>query len=129
MKTNTDLNQATQFAVRKLLQHPTNPWKEQLQNLLQRAETGADITIETMDLLGPHENVRLWMRTQIAAASPSRTLVYIPPAGNISPIRSSQLWICPKKGCEECLPVIREEEDAPYCDLHQVRMVRANTKR
>jgi hypothetical protein len=119
-------NQAIVQAIQKLLHHPGNPWQEQLQNLLRRADAGEDITVEAIDLLSPNKNVRVWMREQVVSFS---TRTYEPLAGVSPPIMASQQWVCPKKGCAESLPIIQEGEDAPTCPTHKVLMVRLKEKR
>lgn len=111
-------------AVRILQRHPSNPWQEELQALLVRAEAGEDVTVQVIDLLRPNQNVRRWMHEQVALSVPGFR-GFEPLLGRQGIILASQSWICPRKGCAaKSLPIIREGEDPPTCELHHVRMVR-----
>jgi hypothetical protein len=124
-----DKNQAIVQAIQKLLHHPANPWQEQLQTLLRRADAGEDITVEAIDLLSPNDNVRIWMGEQVASSSIRLDGDgFEQPTGNISPIAASKQWICPVKGCTESLPIIREGEDPPPCPIHKGPMKRRDRK-
>lgn len=111
-------------AARILQRHPSNPWQEEIQALLVRAEAGEDVTVQVIDLLRPNQNVRRWMQEQITLNLPSfRGFEPLPGGQGIIP--ASQSWICPCEGCtEKSLPVIREGEDPPTCEMHNVLMVR-----
>lgn len=127
---------ATIEAIRKLQLHPNNPWHNELQILLEHANTDEDITIKVIELLSPIDNVRRWMHEQISL-SLSDTIIrcfspiavgralYIPLAGDLGNITASRKWICPKEGCKQNLPVIQEGEDPPRCRLHDIPMIRA----
>ena len=124
-----DENRAVVQAIQKLIHHPTNPWKEQLETLLKRADAGEDISVDAIDLLSQHDNIRRWMGEQVI--SPNTRLAasdYESPAGSISHINASQQWVCPINGCTVSLPVIQEGEDAPTCYIHNVLMVRLHKK-
>jgi len=103
---------------------------EKLKNLVRRAEEGADVSIEVIDLLSPHDNVRRWMNVQITleAATKRATRGFSPLAGEPDSIPASQLWVCPRKDCEATLPVIQEGEDAPMCKEHKVKMILGSEK-
>lgn len=123
-------NQALVGAVQKLLLHPTNPWRVELQILLQRAEAGEDIRVETIDLLSPHDNVRYWMNEQLSVSSTRLAGTgYDAPAGALSNIHASLKWICPEKGCTESLPVIIEGEDPPSCPVHTKKKMTRRRKK
>lgn len=111
-------------AVRILQRHPSNPWREEIQDLLDRANAGEDVTIKIIDLLRPNENVRRWMHEQISGCSASFK-GFEPLTGDEGDIPASQKWVCPREGCtENSLPVIREGEVPPVCQIHNVPMVR-----
>jgi hypothetical protein len=118
---------ATLEAIRKLQRHPGNPWREELQALLARAQTREDITVELIDLLRQHENVRRWMREQIDPYARARAGArWEPLFGRQGNILASQKWVCSQ--CDESLPVIQEGEDPPTCEVHGVLMVRGRQK-
>jgi len=112
-------------AICSLQRHPSNPWKQELGALLDRAEAGEDVTVEIIDLLRLHENVRLWMQEQIAESDACfRIAGFDPLPGDTGSIPASNSWICPRKKCTKSLPVIQEGEDPPACEVHQITMVR-----
>ena len=53
----------------------------------------------------------------------STTRGFHPLAGTPSSVTSSKQWVCPKEKCNEAFPIIQEDEDAPFCDVHAVKMV------
>ena len=112
-------------ALCRLEHHPANPWKEELSSLQARASAGEEISEEAMELLGNNENVLRWFREEIGAslAEGYRKGFETLPGGTGSPA-ASNIWICPRSGCRESLPVIREGEDAPKCPAHKVPMIR-----
>lgn len=111
-------------AARSLQRHPSNPWQEEIQALLVRAESGEDVTVQVIDLLSPNQNVRRWMREQIAINVPSFR-GFEPLPGTHGIITASSSWICPREDCTTpSLPVIQEGEEPPMCELHHVLMVR-----
>ena len=109
----------------RLEHHPSNPWKEELKSLQARGSTGEEISEEAMELLGRNENVLRWSRGEIRAslAEGCRKGFEPLPGGTGSPA-ASNVWVCPRSGCRESLPVIREGEDAPSCPAHRVPMIR-----
>ena len=109
----------------RLEHHPGNPWKEELKSLQARVRAGEEISNEATDLLGRNENVLRWSREEIQAslAEGCRKGFEPLPGGTGSPAASNR-WVCPRSGCRESLPVIREGEDAPSCPAHRVPMIR-----
>jgi hypothetical protein len=103
---------------------------DELKDLVRRAEEGADVSIEIIDLLSSHDNIRRWMKHQITLEKTTRngTRGFSPLAGKPVSIPASQLWVCPKEICEESLPVIQEGEDAPMCEVHEVEMILRSEK-
>ncbi|MCX6679934.1 MAG: hypothetical protein NTX42_06185 [Methanothrix sp.] len=120
---------ATLQAVCSLLRHPGNPWQKELQDFQARAEAGEDIIVEVIDLLSPNENVRRWMREQIAPSKAGFRGVsgYQQLPGGHSIITASHSWVCPQASCTKSLPVIQEGEDPPVCEVHQVPLIRRNS--
>ena len=112
-------------ALCRLEQHPGNPWKEELSSLQARGSAGEEISEEAMELLGNNENVLQWFREEIRACLVEgfRWGFEPLPGGPGSPA-ASNVWACPRSGCRESLPVIREGEDAPACPAHRVPMIR-----
>lgn len=111
-------------AARILQRHPSNPWQEEIQDLLVRAEAGEDVTVQIIDLLRQNQNVRRWMHEQVTLSEPDFR-GFEPLLGSQGIIPASQSWICPLEGCTaKSLPVIREGEDPPACEKHNVLMVR-----
>jgi len=104
----------------------------ELKHLVQRAEQGEDTTIEIIDLLSLHENVRLWMREQLSSQTGTKgsgTRGFGTLAGKPGSIPASQLWVCPKNACIESLPLIQEGEDPPICEVHGIPMILASEKK
>lgn len=111
-------------AICSLQHHPSNPWHKEIEALLARAKAGEDITVEVIDLLSPHENVRRWMQEQIAESDAClRIKGFDNLLGGIGTIPASDSWICPLKNCAKSLPVIQKGEDPPKCEVHSVSMV------
>jgi len=112
-------------ALSRLEHHPANPWKEELSSLQARGSAGEEISEEAMELLGRNENVLIWLRGEIGASliGGCRKGFEPLPGGSGSPA-ASDVWLCPRSGCRESLPVIREGEDAPKCPAHKVPMIR-----
>ncbi len=104
----------------KLENHLPNEMGMKLQILIQRSKDGEDTTIEIIDLLSPHDNIRRWVREQLSLENTSKGRLrgFGSLAGNPSSIQMSNKWVCPKTSCPESLPVIQEGEDAPYCKDH-----------
>jgi hypothetical protein len=101
----------------------------ELKNLVQRAEQGEDTTVEIIDLLSPHENVRLWMRDQLSSQTGTKgsgTRGFGQLAGKPGSISASQLWVCPEG--DKSLPVIQEGENPPICEVHGLPMILASEK-
>ena len=119
-----------QFA-QKLIDRLPKEMNDELKVLITRAEDGDDITIEIIDLLSPHDNIRRWMQEQISlqTETKSTTRGYGPLAGKPSSVAASNKWVCPQGECDESLPVIQEDEDAPTCEVHGVKMVRGKGKK
>jgi hypothetical protein len=109
----------------KLVNRLPKEMDDELKRLIARAEKGQDTTVEIIDLLSPHDNIRQWIREQINLQSGQKgtTRGYGTLAGDPS-VSASRRWICPKTGCAESLPVIQEDEDAPTCRVDGVVMVR-----
>jgi hypothetical protein len=103
---------------------------DELKALIRRAEEGEDTTVEIIELLSPHENIRVWMREQIRLQSGKKagTRGYGTLAGRPGSIPASKKWICPRQDCIEWFPVIQEDEDAPTCEIHAVKMMRAEKR-
>lgn len=111
-------------AARILQRHPSNPWQKEIQDLLVRAEAGENVTVQLIDLLRQNQNVRRWMYEQIADSS-ACFKGFEQLTGDKGDIPASQRWVCPHEGCiAKSLPVIREGEDPPVCEIHNVPMVR-----
>lgn len=114
--------------VQKLVGHLPKEMDDELRRLIQRAEDGQDpaIEIEIIDLLSPHENIRLWMIEQVNLLSGEKgtTRGFGSLPGWQSSVPASRKWICDKDGCSESLPVIQEDEDPPTCRVHKLAMVR-----
>ncbi|MBI5965471.1 MAG: hypothetical protein HY863_18495 [Chloroflexi bacterium] len=116
----------------KLLNHLPEPLNGELKILLDRAEKGQDTTIDVIDLLSAHDNIRLWMQEQISIQSDLKgdgTRGFSSLAGAPTSVPASQKWVCPKSECPRSLPVIREDEDPPTCEVHGVVMVRVSKKK
>lgn len=114
----------------KLVHHLPEEMDAELRSLLQRAEEGQDTTIDVIELLSPHKNIRLWMREQIllSGGTKGETRGFGPLPGKPGPIPASKKWVCPKSECGESLPIIQEGEDAPICSVHAIKMIRAEQK-
>lgn len=117
-------------AIRSLQLHSGNPWRKELQAFLARAEAGEDITIEVIDLLSPNENVRRWMREQVAYSEEDskRSLGFRSLPGSCGSINANNVWFCPLLDCSKSLPVIREGEDPPTCEVHLASMIRRKSQ-
>ena len=105
---------------------------DELTILIRRAEEGEDTAVEIIDLLSPHETIRLWMREQVDLLSGTRgeTAGYGPLPGRPGSIPASKKWVCPKRSCDESLPLIQEGEDAPTCPVHDgFMMIRGDQKK
>ena len=118
-------NASTIQIAQKLTKHLPKEMNDELKTLIQRAEKGDDTTIEIIDLLSPHENIRRWMQEQMSLHNESKSTMrgFHPLAGTPSSIPSNRQWVCPVENCNETFPIIQEGEDAPICDEHDVKMV------
>ena len=128
---NKQIDSTIQIA-RKLVDHLPKKMAYELKLLIQRAEEGQNTTIEVIELLSPHENIRLWMQEQIASQDELRgdssTRGYGSLPGAAGSISASKRWVCPRGACNESLPVIQEGEDAPSCGVHAITMIRSDRK-
>jgi hypothetical protein len=124
-------NEITLQVAKKLINRLPAEIDNELKILILRAEEGQDTTIAIIDLLSPHENIRRWMRERISLLSgtKSATRGYSPVPGGPGSVPASKKWVCPKKDCNETLPVIQEDEDAPTCDVHGFAMIRGHKKK
>ena len=115
----------------KLINHLPTEMDDKLKVLLRRAEKGENTTSEIIDLLFTHDNIRRWMQEQISSqVGPKGALRgFGPLAGKPGSVVANQKWFCPKEGCDETLPVIQEDEDAPVCDIHGTKMIRGDEKK
>ena len=114
----------------KLISRLPKEMADELKPLIQRAKDKLEpaAEIEIIDLLTSHENIRRWMREHESPQNGSRSVnrKYDSLPGKPSPIPASKKWICAKTDCAESFPVIRADEDAPYCDIHGDEMVCVN---
>lgn len=125
-------NRITLQIAEKLLNHLPEPLNGELKILLDLAEKGQDTTMEVVDLLSPNDNIRLWMQEQISIQSSlegAGTRSFSSLAGSPASVPASQKWVCPKDECANSLPVIRENEDPPTCEVHRLMMVRTSPKK
>jgi len=112
---------------RKLLNHLPESLNSELKSLLERAEKGENMTIDIIDLLSEQENIRQWLKDEIATQSGTQsdgTRGYGGLAGKPTSVSTSQKWMCSTSGCNESFPVIQEDEDPPSCDVHGIVMIR-----
>jgi len=109
---------------KKLIDRLPEEMNIELKMLLDKAEKGDDISIEIIDLLSPHENIRRWLREQISPQSGTKGMTrgFSPVPGRQSSVSTSKQWTCPEDDCDESLPIIQEGEDAPSCDIHNAKM-------
>lgn len=96
----------------------------QLGELLSLANVGEDVKIEIFDLLGEHEQTRVWMQKVLENKKiPSREKSYSPlNLGKLNTQIAVQVYICPE--CNYKWVRHRFGEKVPQCPRHHIDLMR-----
>ena len=115
------------YAAEKLQPALSPALQESLAPLLARARKGERVDIMIVDLLSEDETASRWMR--LALFSGQEEMLYRgledKPAGDISSIQASSIWVCPQKDCKFEWRVLRKGRPVPPCPHHNIQLVPA----
>ena len=98
----------------------------QLDNLLERAETGENVENLILELLGQHDSTRRWLKTALVGeeADELKKSFYQPAPGNIGPVSSGILYTCPIPDCDFAWSPRRAGQPIPSCPYHATKLTR-----